>query len=255
MADEARVDRDPGLVHRGAVAVEPGAAAQDPLGSADDADPAMPEREQVAGRRQAAVPVGRPDRRRVVERFAGRIDHDERDAARAELRAHGLAEVREDRDHAHRPAGEHALDPPATRRPTALHLREHHRQLMPPGHPLDAADDLERPLALEFVEDDLEERGDPRRPLRADVAVLPDGRLDTSSRRRRDVRAAVDDLRDGRHGHAGLLRDERDRGGSSGLARLPIDGRCHGPQCSESETSPKVSVAIVSAPRRRGIGS
>ena len=86
VADQARVDRDAGLVHRGAVAVEPGPAAQDPLGSADDADPPMAEAEQVAGRGQAAVPVGRADRRRVVERLAGRVDDDERDAARPQLR-------------------------------------------------------------------------------------------------------------------------------------------------------------------------
>ena len=77
-----RVDRHAGLVHRRPVAVEAGPAAQDPLRPADHADPAVAEREQVPGRGQAAVPVRRADRRRVVERLAGRVDDDERDAAR-----------------------------------------------------------------------------------------------------------------------------------------------------------------------------
>ena len=74
VADELRVDRHAGLVHRRAVAVDPGAAAQDPVRPADDADPAVAEAQQVARRGQAAVPVRRPDRRRVVERLAGRVD-------------------------------------------------------------------------------------------------------------------------------------------------------------------------------------
>ena len=86
----ARIDRHAGLVHRRAIPVEPGPAAQDPLGSADDADAAMPEAEQVPGRGQAAVPVRRADRWRVVERFAGRVDDDEGDPAR---RAAGRARL------------------------------------------------------------------------------------------------------------------------------------------------------------------
>ena len=87
-------------------------------------------------------------------------------------------EVGEDGDHAGRPAGERALDPAAARRPPALHLGEDDRQLVPPGDPLHAADDLERPLALELVEDDLEQRRPRPGPGGSPIAVLADGRLD-----------------------------------------------------------------------------
>ena len=72
--------------------------------------------------------------------------------------AHGLAEVGEDRDDARRSPREDALDPAAAGRPAALHLGQDDRQVVLAGDALDAADDLERPLALELVEDDLEQR-------------------------------------------------------------------------------------------------
>ena len=62
MADELRIDRDTGRVHGGAVAVDPGAAAQDVRRPADDRDAAVAEPEQVPGRGQAAIPVRRADR-------------------------------------------------------------------------------------------------------------------------------------------------------------------------------------------------
>ena len=201
-----------------------------------------PSDEQVPRRGQAAVPVRRPDRRRVVERFAGRVDDDVRDAPRRELVLHRLAEVGEDGDDAGRPASEDALDPAATRRPPALHLAEDDREVMLAGDALDAADDLERPLALELVEDHLEERRPAARPGRSLVAVLADRGLDPAPRLGGHVRPPVDHLRDGRHRDAGHLRDVRhgrriatDRGASGWATSRP--------QCSELDRATKVSRA------------
>ncbi len=194
-----------------------------------------PEPEQVAGRGQAAVPVRRADRWRVVERLAGRVDDDIGDPARAQLLAHDVGQVGEDRDHAGRPAGEDALDPAAARRPPALHLREHDREVVLPGHALDAADDLEGPLALELVEDDLDQRGAAGRALRSLVPDIADRGLHPAARLGRHVRAAVDDLRDGRDRDPGLLGDLGDGRGSSWAAGLgPDGGSGHGRECTES---------------------
>ena len=181
----------------------------------------------MACRRQAAVPVRRADRRRVVERLPGRVDDDVRDAAGRELLPHRLAEIGEDRDHAGRPAGEHALDPASTRRSPALHLAQDDREVMLPGDALHATDDLERPLALELVEDHLEERRSGPRAGRPAVAVLADRGLDAASRVGRHVRPAVDHLGHGRHRHAGQLGDVGDRRGrgTTGTGRT---GRAHG---------------------------
>ena len=81
---------------------------------------------------------------------------------------------------------------PRPGRPAALHLGEDDGQVVPAGDPLDAADDLQRPLALELVEDELEQRrwrAATGGPL---VAVLADGRLDPPAGLGGDVRAAVD---------------------------------------------------------------
>ena len=113
-----------------------------------------------------------------MERLARRVDDRERDAARWELVAHGLAQVGEHRDDAHRPARQRALDPALAGPAAALHLRQHDRQLVASGDPLDAAHDLQRPLALELVEDELEElrpTSGANRPL---VVVPADDRLD-----------------------------------------------------------------------------
>ena len=112
-------------------------------------DPPVPEAEQVTRRRQAAVPVGRPDRRRVVERLAGRVDDDERDAARPQLRRASIS-LRSEKT-AITPVGwraSDALDPAAAGRPAALHLGQDDRQVVLAGDPLDAPDDLQRPLRL-----------------------------------------------------------------------------------------------------------
>src|SRR4029079_15181507 len=74
---------------------------------------------------------------------------------------------------------------------------------------LDAADDLERPFALELVEDHLEERRPAARPGRSLVAVLADRGLDPRPRLGGDVLPPVQDLRHGRNGDPGHLRDVR----------------------------------------------
>jgi hypothetical protein len=100
VADELGVDRDPGGLQRGAVAVDARAAAEHRRRAADHADAPMAELEQVAGRHQAAVPVRRPDGRHVGRRLAGGVDDDERDAPCVEPRRLLLGELGDHEDHA-----------------------------------------------------------------------------------------------------------------------------------------------------------
>ena len=75
------------------------------------------------------------------------------------------------------PVGRRARTPsiqPRPGRPPALHLGEDHGQVVLAGDLLDALDDLERPVALELVEDHLEERRRADRLVRPLVAVLAD---------------------------------------------------------------------------------
>ena len=203
-----------------------------------------PSDEQVPRRGQSAVPVRRPDRRRVVERLAGRVDDDVRDATCRQLRPDRLAQVREDRDHAGRPAGEDPLDPAASRGAPALHLAEDDGEVVLTGHPLDASDDLEGPLALELVEDDLEQRRPrpgARRPL---VAVLADRGLDAPARVGRHVGAPVDHLGHGRNGDAGQLGDVRD-GGRSRAARARLTGRGHDRSVANGDAQRKFRLHVA----------
>ena len=205
------IDRHAGLVHRGPEPVDPGAAAQDAGRPADDADPTVAEGEQMTGRGQAAVPVRGPDRRRVVERLPRRIDDRERDPTRPELVTHRLAEVREHGDDAHGPARQRALDPALAGPSTALHLGQDDGQLVAPGDPLDAADDLQGPFALELVEDELQQLRPTSGTDRPLVVMPADDRLDPTARRRGHVRPPVEDLRDRRRRDAGLAGDHRER--------------------------------------------
>ena len=175
-----------------------------------------------------------------MERLAGRVDDDVRDAARRELGLHRLAEVGEDGDHAGRPASEDALDPAATRRPPALHLAEDDREVMLAGDALDAADDLERPFALELVEDHLEERRPAARPGRPLVAVLADRGLDpaTASRRRRPSARSRPSRRSEPRPRSSprcppWSSDPTDRGASGWATSRP--------QCNELDRATKVS--------------
>ena len=174
VADQLRVDRHAGLVHRRAVAVEPRAAAQDPCRAADDADPPMAR--APAG---AASPSGRRSswsRRSTACRAAARrSDRRSRTGCRASRSwaRMRLAEVGEDGDHAGRAARQDALDPAAARvagGPASPRGR-------PPAgagpRPARPPDDLQRPLALEFVENDLQQRRSARRARRPLVAAAP----------------------------------------------------------------------------------
>ena len=235
MADEPRIDRHSRLVHRRAIAVEPCPATQDPFRPADDSDPPVPETEQVAGRGQSAIPVRRADRRRVVQRLAGRVHDHERDPARPKLVPQCVGEVRKDGDDARRATLQDAFDPTSAGCAATLHLREHDGQVVLSRDALDAADDLERPLALELMEDHLEEwrpTGRPRRPLIAGVA---DRGLDPATGVGCHVRAPVDDLGHGRDRDTGLFRDLGYRRGSTGASGLGSDGRSgHVHECTES---------------------
>ena len=243
-AEEARVDRHTGLVHRGPVAVEASAAAQDLFRPADHADSAMSEAQQVARRRQASVPVRGADRGDVVEGLAGWIDDDQRDAPRPELRAHRLVEVREDGDHAAGPPGEDALDPAPSRGVATLHLGQDDREVVLAGHLLHSQQDLEGPGALELVEEHLDERGAMDGPVGSLVAAIPDDRLDAPPRLGGDVGPAVDHLGDRGRRDARLLGDRRDRHPPAGLARRARD---------HVESISKVS-AIVSGECRSRFG-
>src|SRR4029079_11432787 len=128
---------------------------------------------------------------------AGRVDDDVWDAPRRELGLHRLAEVGEDGDDTGPPASEDGLGPAATPRPPTLHLAEDDREVMLTGDPLDAADDLERPFALELVAHHLDARRPAARPRRALVAVLADRGLDPGPRLGGDVLPPVHDLRHG----------------------------------------------------------
>jgi hypothetical protein len=113
----------------------------------------------VPRRGQPAAPVGGADRRHLGPGVADRVDHHDRDAPGLELGVLGRAEVGEDRDDAGRPAGQHLLDPGPARHPPALQLREDHAQPAVPRHLLNAADDLDRPGALQLVEHQLQQLG------------------------------------------------------------------------------------------------
>ena len=69
------------------------------------------------------------------------------------------------------PIGRRARTPsiqPRPGRPSTLHLGQDDRELVSRGDPLDAPHDLERPLAFELVEDELDQRrpAAPRAPCR-----------------------------------------------------------------------------------------
>ena len=164
-----------------------------------------------------------------MERLPGRVDDRERDPARAELVAHGLAQVGEHGDDAHRPAGQRALDPALAGPATALHLGQDDGQLVAPGDPLDAAHDLQRPLALELVEDELQQLRPTRGADRPLVVVPADDRLDPATGARRHVRPPVEDLRDRRRGDARLARDH---GEGRPVAASPAFRRRHARECS-----------------------
>ncbi len=72
---------------------------------------------------------------------------------------HLLAEVREHGNDAERAPVDHALDPATPGCVSSLELRRDHRQVMLASDTVHAHEDLERPFALELVEDQLNQAG------------------------------------------------------------------------------------------------
>ena len=161
-----------------------------------------------------------------------------------------IVQIAEDRDDARRMARQRTLDPAAAGRPTAMELGEHHRHVVSAGDLLDAPDDLQRPLRLQFVEDELEDRCRPLGTVRPVIPLLPDRRLDAAPGLGRHIGSAVDHLGNGRHRDSGLGRDTSDRWS---VRRTPLRtsalGR-HGR--SVSKVSGHVAIEMLRAGRRKG---
>src|SRR4029079_9326214 len=140
----------------------------------------------------------------------GRIDDDERDAARVQARDLLLGELGDDEDQAGAAPSGDAVDPRAPERARTFLGGEHDAEAVLAGDLLDALDDLHRPWALELVEHDVEQMR-PRLTGRAAVAVLLEQGLDARPRAGRDVVATVDPLGHRRDRAPGGIRDVRDR--------------------------------------------
>ncbi len=214
MADRAPGRRRAGLVHGGSEAVDARAAAQDAGRPADHGDPPVAQAQQVARRRQAAVPVGGADRRGVVH--AAR-----RQGRRRRTGSHGPAAARASprpgpRTPRSRPSaggrGRPRSSPGrAVWRPCSS--GQHDGQAVASGDALDAAHDLQAPLALELVEDELDQRC-PALP-RPGALVAAASRMTASTRRR--VAGATSDRP--------LMTLETVGTGHAGLAAMHGDGR------------------------------
>ena len=173
---------------------------------------------RVAMRPRTSWPI-RPRAPRA--RVAGRVDDHERDGAGAAA-SRGLGGERRRTPARRRPAGGAGTPsiqsaPGACRVPLSVSTTLGPRALR---DGLDAADELHRPMRLELVEDDLDERGPGVRAavVAAAVAVLLQQALDPSAGRRRDIGPPVEDLRDGGSEDARLLRDAGERDpGSAGM--------------------------------------
>ena len=151
----------------------------------------------MLSRGKAAGPVGGADRGDVRLGLVGGIDDDEVDTAAAQLVLLLRLEVGEHQDHAHRPAAQHAVDPGV---PGAVAVAALGQDQADPGltrDALDAADDLDRPLALELVEHELDHLRAAAGRARgaAQVAVAVQQLLDAGPRHGGDIGAAVEDFR------------------------------------------------------------
>jgi hypothetical protein len=220
LPDELRVDGQARRGERRPVAVLARAAAEHMRGPADHPDAPVAQLEQVARRREPAVPVGGAHRGHPGGGLAGGIDDDEGDAARAQARGLLLGELGDDEDHAGRPPRGDRVDPRAPERAWPLLRGEDDAELVLARDLLHAADDLDRPWALELVEDHVEQSGAALAGGRAaTVAVFTQQSLDPRARGRRHVGAPVDDLRDGRDRHSGRVGDVRDRHSAAAVVR------------------------------------
>ena len=200
------------------------------------ADPPVPQREQVAGRGESAAPVRRADRRRVMQRLAGRVDDDEREP-RAARRPHRSLRSARTAMTPVGPAGEDAFEPAAAGRSAALHLgettaRSCSRATASTPMMISSAQSLSSSWKISS-----QARGRAT-DFGSDVAVLPDGGLDADAGLRRHVRPAVDHLRDGRRRDAGLRGDVGDRrpaaSGRRGLGCVDMVASVSNPDGSES---------------------
>ena len=110
---------------------------------------------------------------------AHRVDHHHRHSQLAQLGVHGLGEVGEDEDH---PVGRplpHVLQPLPRRGRPAVDRRDHRADAGGVPDVLDAAEDLDRPRAVEVVEDQVDQAGCGPTPTGglAPVAVLAEEAL------------------------------------------------------------------------------
>jgi hypothetical protein len=158
-AQQLRVKADPGALEGRTVAVDARDRAEHVIGPADHADPPVAECQQVLCGSEASGPVGRADRGHIWLRLIGGIDDDEVDAAASQLAFLRWPEVREHEDHADRAAAQDAIDPGVTGAVAVTALGQDQADAGFARDALDAADDLDRPLALELVEDELDHAG------------------------------------------------------------------------------------------------
>src|SRR5918999_3475084 len=213
ITDELGVDGEPGGLQRGAVAVDARPAAQHVGRAADHADPAVAVLDQMPRGRQPAVPVGGADRGDVGGRLALGVDDDERDAARGQLAVLARGEARADQHHPVGAARRDAVEPGAAGARVGVQHRQDHPGLRLPRRHLRPPDQLHRPGAFQLGEHEVDQAADRPVALRRApaIAVLVQQPLDALPGLRSDLGPPVHDLRHGRHGHAGLGRDPRDR--------------------------------------------
>ncbi len=160
----------------------------------------------------AARPVRGADRGRVQGGGARRVDDDERDAEDPQLLVEHRFQRRGDEDDTVGGTGPEVAHPLAGVPRTPVDGRHHRAD---PGRVrdlLDPADDLHGPGAVEVVEYQVEQgRTGARGRGALAVAVPAQQLLDPRPVLWRHVGPAVDDPGHGRHGHAGLPGDLRDR--------------------------------------------
>ncbi|GAA3036057.1 hypothetical protein GCM10020229_54260 [Kitasatospora albolonga] len=166
----------------------------------------------MAGGLQAAVPVGGADRRHPLAGVARRVQHHERDVPARQLLLLGAVQAGEHQQDTGGTPGEHAVHPGLAGAEPAGGLGEHYAQALLPGHVLHPADHLHRPDALQFVEDQLQQRGGLGGAAPPPVAVPPEQVLHPLPGGRGDVGPAVQDFRNSRGGHPRFLRDLGERG-------------------------------------------
>ncbi len=161
----------------------------------------------MAGGGEAALPVGGPDGGHVRARVAGRVHHHERDGPAGQQRPLGRVETGEHQDDTVRAARGHLVGPGPARGEPAGRLGQDDAQSGVPGHVLHTPDDLQRPGALQLVEDQVDQGRAGGLGAPAPVAVGAQQLLDPGAGGGGDIGAAVEDLRNSRSRYAGLTGD------------------------------------------------